>query len=150
MSGRLRVTATTIAVLVIVFASGVTVGRAWDVRSAEAEVSRTDASGDEDRRDEGGERPRRQPMYEQVGLTDSQQVVIDSLVVHYRTDMRAYQREARARYEAGTDSLVQAVREAILSVMTPAQAAEYRSLLEAADERRREWREEREGNRDDD
>lgn len=144
MTGRGRTTASTLAILGIVFVSGITVGRAWDLRAAEAgTVEATEAAAPEETREEG-ERRRREPMYERVGISDAQRVVIDSLVVHYRNGMRSHQREARAAYEEGQDALVRATREAIMSVMTLEQADEYRALLEASDERRRERRAERE------
>ena len=138
MAGRGRVTATSAAILALMFVTGVLVGRAWDVGSAEAQAAETTTEASE-----GEERGERTPMYEQVGITDGQRVVIDSLVVHYRRDMRTLQRDSRTLYDQQSDALADEVRAAIKAVMTPEQVAEYDVLLEASDERRRARRAER-------
>jgi hypothetical protein len=90
-------------------------------------------------------------MYEQVGLTDAQRVEIDSIVVHYRSDLRelqAHYRELydaqRVEYDERRGVLIDSVRQAIKFVMGPEQRAQYDSLLAASDERQRARREERE------
>ncbi|UCC24725.1 MAG: hypothetical protein JSU98_13460 [Gemmatimonadales bacterium] len=151
MKTRAQATATSLVVVLLVFVSGTLVGRAWDERSAEARPVEVSADSGRAEAAEEGEGRRRTRMYEQVGLNDAQSVTIDSIVVHFRSDARALQEEYRARYdeqraeyERRSAALVDSVREAIKSVMNPAQRVQYDSLLAASDERRRARREERE------
>jgi hypothetical protein len=86
---------------------------------------------------------RRTPMYEQVGVTDDQRVVIDSIVVANRTRVRAN----RAAYDSAYRVIVEETRTAIKDIMVPEQRDRYDSLLAENDARRaaREREEEREG-----
>jgi len=140
MKTHARATFTSAVVLAAVFFAGALVGRAWDRDAEAADVAvRDSVSGETTDREQ-----RRTPMYEQVGLSDAQRVVIDSIVVHYRSDVRELQRSSREAYEREYMVRVEAVREAIKEVMTPAQRAAYDSLLTASDRRREERRQERE------
>lgn len=145
MTTRAHAKVITAGVLALVFASGALVGRAWN----EKVVAPTDGPAGE-QAEEGREGRRRTPMYEQVGLTDLQLVQVDSIVVHYRNEVREEQREAREEWERRYAELVDALRNEIKSVMNAEQRTAYDSLLAQYDERRREWRENRreEGNRD--
>ncbi len=141
MKSHSQATFTTVLVLAVVFGSGAVVGAAVDGlrRGGEAPEVPT--------REEGGEEAerRRTPMYEQVGITDQQRVVIDSIVVANRTRVRT----ERAAYDSAYRAIVEETRAAILSVMNPEQRVQYDSLLAESDARRaaRE-QEEREGNRE--
>ena len=158
MKTRARATVTSGLVLGLVFVSGALVGRAWDERTAEARPveEASDSASESSQGEARGER-RRGRMYEQVGLDDAQHVVIDSIVVHFRSDLRTLQaayreryQEQRGLYEQEYDALLDSVRGAIKAVMNPEQRAQYDSLLKASDERERARREERErGGQDD-
>jgi hypothetical protein len=80
-------------------------------------------------------------MYEQVGITDEQQAVMDSIVVANRTLLRANRAELDSIYR----SLVLETREAIKAVMDEDQRARYDVLLAENDARRAEREAEREG-----
>ena len=148
MSGRGRVTATTVLVLALMFVSGVLVGRAWDITAPDVAAAEPAAAEAESQNDDN---QNSQPMYMQVGLTDAQRVTIDSIVVEYRGQMRelrgAYRasaESARAAYDSASDEMVDEVREVIKGVMTPEQVEQYDVLLMESDERRRARREARE------
>lgn len=140
MKTHARATATSALVLVAVFAAGTLVGRAWD-RGSVVEAA---PAGEAAQETGGGEEQRRTPMYERVGLSDAQRVQVDSIVVHYRGDVRELQRASREAYDQQYMALVEAVRESIKGVMDAEQRAQYDSMLAASDERRRARREERE------
>lgn len=136
MKTHSRATWTSILVLVVVFGSGLIVGAAVDgVGSEAATAAEPDATESEPR---GGDRPR---MYEQVGITDEQQAVMDSIVVANRTLLRANRAELDSIYR----SLVLETREAIKAVMDEDQRARYDVLLAENDARRAEREAEREG-----
>ncbi|HSM03500.1 MAG TPA: hypothetical protein VK858_02715 [Longimicrobiales bacterium] len=140
MKSHSQATFTTALVLVVVFGSGALVGAAVDgLRGGEdpEEQVREDGEGEQERR--------RTPMYEQVGISDEQRVVIDSIMVANRTKVRA----ERAEYDSAYRAIVEETRAAILSVMNPEQQVQYDSLLAESDARRaaRE-QEERGGNRE--
>lgn len=140
MKTHARATATSALVLVAVFAAGTLVGRAWHQGS----VGEAASVGETAQEEGGGEEGRRTPMYERVGLSDAQRVLVDSIVVHYRSDVRELQRESRESYDQQYMALVEAVRGAIKGVMTAQQRTQYDSILAASDERRRTRRQERE------
>jgi len=142
MKSHSQATLTTALVLVVVFVSGALVGAAVDgLRGDEAM-----AAEQEERRDEG-ESERRTPMYEQVGITDQQRVVIDSIMVANRTRVRAERAAYREVYDSAYRVIVEETRAAILAVMNPEQRVQYDSLLAESDARRaaREREEEEEG-----
>ena len=119
MDTRQRTQWTSIAVLAVVFASGVMVGFAWDRRldAAAADAARAAAEAvaeaPEDAESESSDdAPRRTPMYEQVEPTDAQRVLIDSIVGAYRADVRAFVDESRTQYDDGRRALVISAREA--------------------------------------
>lgn len=143
MKTHARATVTSVLVLGLVFVSGTLVGRAWDQRSERAEVAQADdperpeGAEREEERDEGGDERRRTPMYERVGLNESQLVTVDSIVVDHRTRWREVHREHRDAYDKAYWNYVSELRAAIMAVMTQDQRAQYDSLLTANDERRR-------------
>jgi hypothetical protein len=140
MKSHSQATFTTVLVLAVVFGSGALVGAAVDgLRGGEAPEAQAREEGQQETEQ------RRTPMYEQVGISDGQRVIIDSIVVANRTRVRA----ERATYDSAYRAIVEETRAAILSVMNPEQRVQYDSLLAESDARRaaRE-QEEREGNRE--
>ena len=87
-------------------------------------------------RDGMSERNRRTPMYEQVGLTEAQSFLIDSILEDQLQHMRALHEEFRTTYVPRYQALIQQTREAILEVFTEEQASDYRALLQEFDESR--------------
>ena len=143
----------TAVMLVVVFASGVLLGLAADSNlSAEpTEVVTTNQEGEEPE----GER-RRAYIYEQVGPTPEQQVVIDSMMKVYRESRESLQeelrrgyRELRSSYNPRYGVLVEDIRGAIKDVFSEEQAAEYQALLDDWDRRRAERNENEQDGRDD-
>lgn len=153
-SPRNRARLLSMAVLAIVFGSGIVVGFAWDRRldAAEAEAYRSAQSevATESRAEsDEGRTERRRPMYEQVGPTDAQRLRIDSIVAAYREDVRGFHRQSRKSYEDGMRARVLQARGAIRDVFGPEQAEMYDSLTaakDARDAREAESRSERERN----
>jgi hypothetical protein len=150
-----------LAVLALVFVSGVVVGAAVDRRIAgaaeTAEVAGGDDGGerddDRDRDDRDGD-GRRTPMYERVGLKAGQRERIDSVLAHHRSAMKALNKEFSDDYQAMRDlqkqyrdaysprywAIVDSTRASIKAVFDPEQAAVYDSLLIEFDQRRRSER----------
>ena len=87
-------------------------------------------------RDVRSERNRRTPMYEQVGLTEDQSLLIDSILEGQLQHMRSLHEEFRTTYVPRYQALIQQTREAILEVFTEDQASDYRALLQEFDESR--------------
>ena len=81
-------------------------------------------------RDGMSERNRRTPMYEQVGLTEDQSLLIDSILEDQLQHMRSLHEEFRTTYVPRYQALIQQTREAILEVFTEEQASAYRALLQ--------------------
>lgn len=82
------------------------------------------------------ERRRRTPMYEQVGPTEAQLLLIDSVLEDQQQHMRSLHEEFRTTYVPQYQALIQQTREAILELFTEEQASEYRVLLQEFDESR--------------
>ena len=87
-------------------------------------------------RDGMSARNRRTPMYEQVGLTEAQSFLIDSILEDQLQHMRSLHEEFRTTYVPRYQALIQQTREAILEVFTDEQASDYRALLQEFDESR--------------
>lgn len=142
MDKLLRTRLTTVVVLATVFGAGLLIGLAADrslgASPAPAETA-TAAEGDE----EGGTERRRVPMYEQVGPSADQKMVIDSIVQEYRAAMKGLHAEFSAAYATRYQALLEETRGAIKGVLTPEQAHAYDSLIAERDRRRAE-RDERE------
>jgi len=137
-----RATWTSVAVLAVVFGSGLVVGAAFDGVSSEAAAAGQPEAAESQPRET--ERPR---MYEQVGITDEQQAVMDSIVVANRTILRANRAELDSIYRG----LVLETREAIKAAMDEDQRAQYDVLLAERDAKNaaKEAREREEGERRD-
>jgi len=75
-------------------------------------------------------------MYEQVGLTEDQSLLIDSILEGQLQHMRSLHEEFRTTYVPRYQALIQQTREAILEVFTEEQASDYRALLQEFDESR--------------
>lgn len=157
MAGSSRTRFLSMAVLALVFASGLVVGVALDRRAlaSAAAVEAADEGSESEAGDEArDEEERRVPMYERVGLRADQEVRIDSIVGHHRSAMRALedefedeyeamrqlQREYREAYNPRYWAIVDSTRAAIRSVLDADQAQRYDSLLDAWDRRRRSER----------
>ena len=131
-----RIRLASAAILIVVFGAGTLLGVAWD-RSLSADT--TEGVNAEAGEEKGGkERRRRTPMYEQVGPTPGQKVLIDSIVEHHRDAMQRLHEEFREAYNPRYRALIHDTRDAIKGVFTPEQAAAYDSLLAERDRSRRE------------
>jgi len=127
MNKLLRTRLTTVVVLIVVFGAGILLGMAADRSMAAtpaAEAARPAASGDSGRRG---------PLWEQVGPSDAQKIVIDSIVAEYRTAMRSLHAEFNAAYDPRYRALLDETRAAIKGVLTPEQAHAYDSLVAERD-----------------
>lgn len=132
MNKVLRTRLTTVVVLTVVFGAGVLLGMAADrsiAATPAAEAARREPSEGESRR---------KPLWEQVGATDAQKIVIDSIVAEYRTAMKALHAEFNAAYDPRYRALLQETRAAIKGVLTPEQARAYDSLVAERDRQRAE------------
>ncbi|NJD17749.1 MAG: hypothetical protein FIA95_00465 [Gemmatimonadetes bacterium] len=128
MDKLLRTRLTTVVVLAAVFAAGLLSGLAVDralVVTPEEEEAGTEGAA------RSGER--RGAMYEQVGPSEAQKAVIDSIVAEYRTAMRALHAEFQAAYDPRYEALVRETRAAIKGVLTPEQVHAYDSLIAERD-----------------
>ena len=126
-----------VAVLALVFGSGLLLGYAADsdpltptlsvATSAESDGSNTEA-------------PRtRRFVYEQLERTPDQDAAIDVIIRTHRHLMNRLHQDfddAQTEYEATFDALVFETREAIALVFSPGQREEYRHLLAESDQRR--------------
>ena len=121
----------TVAILTLVFGTGVLMGLVLDRNLAAAPVSAAVADTAA-----AAEEPRRQYMFERVGLSPDQRAVIDSIVVGHRARMSALRQQFSEEYDPQYRAIVEATRENIKGVMTPEQAAMYDSLTTARDRER--------------
>ncbi len=125
----------TLLVFGAVFASGLLIGAALD---------RTDRGGDrtpeETSREDGGERGPRPLIVDQVGLSEAQEFLIDSIIDVAGIQLRARQDYHEEEYRRERRELVAQIREDIISVLTPEQGRQYRELLAARDSARAESR----------
>jgi len=138
-----RTRLTTLLVLVVVFAAGVLLGLAWRGTAPGAAAGNEAVAG---AAPETTGDSTRTPMYEQVGPTPEQKILIDSIVRNHREAMKQLHAEFRAAYEPRYRALIESTREAIKGVLTPEQAAAYDSLLAAWDRKRAERESKRGGN----
>ena len=146
----------TILILLLVLVSGSVLGIALD-RSLEARAAAAgNESGEAGSRRSGGTRAegeegqnpeRRRLIVEQVGLSEAQKAEVDSIVTHYRREMRVLQDELQAELQAAFTpryrGLLEETREQIKGVLDPDQRVVYDSLLVEHDRRRAEQRRER-------
>jgi hypothetical protein len=116
--------------LVLLFASGIVVGLAWD-RTASASTPEVGANERSER--EGG---RGRMVVDGVGLSTVQKTAVDSLVVFHRERMSDLDTEFQPRYRA----VIADLREEIKQVLTDDQRVMYDELLAERDDRRAERR----------
>ena len=124
----------TAVILAVVLGTGVMLGLVSDGSLVAPPVE--EATMNDTDRGRVSERRRRTPMYEQVGPTEAQGVLIDSILEDQRQHMRSLHDEFRASYDPRYQAVIQQTREAILEVFTSEQASEYRVLLQEFDESR--------------
>ena len=136
MEHRSRTRLLTAAMLVVVSASAYLLGVASDRRLGAGPPEVATESQDEGQRD--GERRQRTRMYDQVGPTADQKVLIDSIVKDHRAQMDALHDEFRRAYYPLYQAVIQDTRGAIKEVFSEEQAAEYQALLDEFDRRRAE------------
>ncbi len=131
----------TALLLAVIFGSGFTLGLAFDRTAVANPAEAAEVATAEP------EEERRIPMYEQVGPSPDQSVLIDSIVVEHRAKMESLQEQFRASYNPRYEALIDSTREAIKDVFSAEQAARYDSLI--ADYERRKAEREAEDARDD-
>lgn len=142
----------TVVVLAVVFGAGIMLGLGVVSLGEEPQsVATLDSDQTTPESGEGeGERERRPPMYEQVGALSAQQHgQIDSIVGARRFEIRGVYRGFRDRHDALHNdydlefrAILMRTREGIKSVMAPAQAVTYDSLIADYDRRREARRQE--------
>jgi hypothetical protein len=143
----------TVLILLLVLLTGSIIGIALDRRlgagaligAEETSEGRGSAGeGEDSGSDADSTRNRRSLIVEQVGLSDEQQVEIDSIVREYRSRVRELhdeiEEEIQAAYQPRYGVLLEEVRGEIKDVLTPSQRVAYDSLLAEYDRRREERR----------
>ena len=139
MGHRSRTRLTTVALLLIVFSTGVLIGFAMDTEET-TELVRADSVTAEEGGDAdaaaSGEGKRRRRIYDQVEPNESQLRVIDSIVAVHRERTNALDEEMRGQLSAGFRSILLETREAIKGFLSQEQAIEYQRLLDENDARR--------------
>jgi Spy/CpxP family protein refolding chaperone len=126
-------------VLAVTFAAGLAGGVALDrrvlatpSRHAEARhgarADSADSAGHADR----GHTPVIERFATELKLTDQQRSEIETILDHYRTQLRSMWQDVRPRYSAIMDS----TRTRIEGVLTPDQVRQYRTLLRQRYQRR--------------
>lgn len=132
------------ALLALVFAAGVAGGVALDRTLLSSDRDRSERSHDRDRdrdRDRGdrdGDRAVIERFSDEIGLSQTQEAQIDTILARHRDRMEGIWRDVRPRYRALVDSVLQQIE----AELDSAQVSRYRDLLEK--QRRRG------GDRDDD
>lgn len=112
--------------LVVLFASGVVVGRAWDQT---ANANTLEEVSPNERSERTG---RRRLIVDNVGLSAVQKAAVDSLVVFHRQRMSDLDTEFQPRYR----TVIGDLREEIKQVLTDDQRVRYEVLLVEHDEER--------------
>lgn len=126
----------TVAILVLVFGTGVLMGLVLDRSLNAAPVSEEKVvDGGKETAEE--EAPRRYG-FELVGLTPEQRAIVDSIVVEHRASMSALRKQFSDEYDPQYRAIVEATRESIKKVMTPDQATMYDSIMSERDRARAE------------
>jgi len=130
-----RTRLTTVLLLVAVFGTGVLMGFAADTEATAkvTEVSVEPFSADSA---EGEDRPRRRRLYEGADPNELQLGLIDSIVTVHRARTNELDEEMRSQLNAGFREILLETRDAIKSVFTAEQAAEYQRILDEYDARR--------------
>jgi len=126
----------TAGVLAAVFAAGVLLGLAADsnasAEASEVVVASVEPTDTVDTAD-SEEPQRRRRIYDEVEPNESQLALIDSIVAEHRARTRVLDEENRAQLQLGFREILLETREAIKTVLTPEQAAEYQRLLDERD-----------------
>lgn len=132
----------TVAVLATVFVAGLVLGFAARGSGGDADAEDVAEPVTDVRPEDNDERQRsrrqRTPMYEQVEPSEEQRALIDSILVVHRGRMRDLHDEFNDAYYPRYREVLMEAREAIIGVLTPEQATQYRELLEEHDRRRSE------------
>lgn len=130
-----RARLTTVMLLVAVFGTGVLIGYAADTEATAqpTEVSVESSPADSTSKEEP---PRRRRLYDELGPNETQLGLIDSIVSVHRARTNKLDEEMRTQLSAGFREILLETRDAIKSVFTPEQAAEYQRLLDGSDARR--------------
>jgi len=126
----------TAMLLVVVFSAGLLLGLAADSSSLSAESPEVIAAGTGSDSLETEAAPRRRNMYEHVEPNEEQLARIETIMAEHRARTTELDEEMRAQTSAGFRVIVLETREAIKSVLTSEQAAEYQDLLDDYDARR--------------
>jgi Spy/CpxP family protein refolding chaperone len=122
----------TVLILVTVFVSGGLLGAALDRR-----LGAEPAPVNETPENQRGERRERGMIVDEVNPSPEQKAQIDSIVALNRDRIRDLRDRLEDEYRPLRRDLVLETREAIKSVLSPEQAAEYTRLLAEYDEKRR-------------
>ncbi len=135
----------TAGVLIAVFGTGILVGLVMDAELGAAppppEVVQAKDEGEQPEAEASGER---RYFYQQVGANESQLASIDSIIQEHRARRDAIDEEldgVEAEFEVKYRANLLITREAIKSVLSTDQAAEYQRLLDDWDARREAERE---------
>lgn len=124
-----RTRVATVLTLLVVLAAGFLLGMVWGRNLGAAPAA-----------DEEASRERRGRIIDGVGLDPTQQAQVDSILVHFRTEMEALNEEFRERFDPLNRAIIQSARDSIKSILTEDQVRLYDSLLVDYDQRRAEER----------
>jgi Spy/CpxP family protein refolding chaperone len=127
-STRTRLAA--LAVILLIFGAGLAVGMVLDRGIAEAAPEETRTA--EAEKEEETEARRRGSVIGQIDLTSDQQVRVDSIVDHFREELKNFRTSYRTEY----DRILTETREALKAILDDEQRAEYEALLEERDRQR--------------
>ncbi len=131
-----RTRLTTVILLVAVFGTGVLIGFAADTEATaqvtEVSVERLPADSTSEEEDP----PRRRRLYDELSPNEIQLGLIDSIVSVHRARTNELDEEMRTQLSAGFREILLETRDAIKSVFTAEQAAEYQRILDEYDARR--------------
>ncbi|MDH3270452.1 MAG: hypothetical protein OEN56_03925 [Gemmatimonadota bacterium] len=131
----------TAGLLFSVFGAGVLLGLAADSELGASTAEEVAENSDTTDPDEETPRAERRRLYHEVGPNESQLARIDSIVREHRARTNALDEELSAEYRTGARAILLDTREAIKSVLTAQQAAEYQRLLDEFDAERATERE---------
>ncbi|MDX1492664.1 MAG: hypothetical protein R3253_01220 [Longimicrobiales bacterium] len=147
MSQTARTRLLTAGVLIAVFGTGILVGLVVDSElGATPTPADTVETAEAPPEEQEAEEPRSEPRYayERVGANESQLARIDSIVQEHRQRRNAIDEELKqveSEFSARYRSNLLRTREAIKSVLSADQAAEYQRLLDEWDAERQAERE---------
>lgn len=142
----------TVFILFLVLVAGAVLGVALDRMVIGQDIAALESAGEGAAEGASGSRRGQSPsqrrlIVEQVGLSEMQKTQVDSIVSHYRQEMRVLAEELKEREDELREAyfpryrdLLDGTREEIKGVLTPAQRMEYDSLLAEHDRRIEERR----------